>query len=902
MSEIVARLTAGLGDRYVIQRELGAGGMATVYLAHDVRHDRHVALKVLRPELSAILGGERFLAEIKTTANLQHPHILQLFDSGEADGTVFYVMPYIEGESLRDRLTREKQLPVDDALRIAREVADALEYAHQHRIVHRDIKPENILLHGGHAMVADFGIALAASRSEGGTRMTETGMSLGTPHYMSPEQAMGEREITARSDIYALGCVLYEMLTGEPPFTGPTPQAVVARVMTEQPRSLTLQRRTVPPHVDAAVQRALEKLPADRFASAAEFMTALAAAGGGTAGVYLPPGATQPDARAVPAPRLPLRARLRAVAASRAAPWTLAALAGLALAWNALRPPPERGVSQFLVALPESVAVRADHSNTSLALSPDGRRLVYTGRGPSGRRMLLLRELGQLEPRPLSGTEGAEGPFFSPDGQWVAFFADTKLKKVAIGGGPPLTIADAGSPRGGTWGADDRIVFSATTATPLLTVAASGGRVDTLTALLGDSGETSHRYPDFLPGGRAVVFTVQFGARYGVAAVSLTDGKRIMLLTEAIMARYVPTGHLLYASESGALIAVPFDAQRLQITGTPVSLLEALLIKTAAGTAEFAVSPSGTLTYLTGASVRGALALVDRRGTTRVLTELVGAATPRFSPDGRLVLLTSIEQRTTDVRIYEVARGTLTRISFEGNAIYPEWTRDGRRVAYSWQPLAGPVRDRDIFWARADGSGEGEPLFRAAGAQWEVAFAPGDTLMAVRQVEPASATGRDIFVVRVDSPQTVRPWVRTVFDERALAMSPDGRWLAYVSNESGRDEVYVRAFPQPSGRWQISSGGGTEPRWARSGREMYYRSGDSLVSVQIAAAGASLSVGARSVLFVRPFAANASTVNYDVHPGNQQFVMLAGGTAQPSLVVAVDWFDELRRRTAASPR
>src|SRR5512134_2614664 len=242
MTDATARLTAALSDRYRIERELGAGGMATVYLAHDVRHDRRVALKVLRPELSAILGSQRFLAEIKTTANLQHPHILSLFDSGEADGLVFYVMPYVEGESLRDRLRREHQLPVDDAVRIAREVADALQYAHGHGIVHRDIKPENILLHGGHAMVADFGIALAASRSDGGTRMTETGMSLGTPHYMSPEQAMGEREITPKADIYALGCVLYEMLAGEPPFTGPTAQAIVARVMTDLPRSIVAQR------------------------------------------------------------------------------------------------------------------------------------------------------------------------------------------------------------------------------------------------------------------------------------------------------------------------------------------------------------------------------------------------------------------------------------------------------------------------------------------------------------------------------------------------------------------------------------------------------------------------------------------------------------------------------------
>ncbi len=265
MTDIAERLRDALADRYLIERELGQGGMATVYLAQDVRHDRKVALKVLRAELAAILGGERFLHEIRTTANLQHPHILPLHDSGEADGIVYYVMPYVEGESLRDRLVRERQLPIEDAVRIAREVADALDYAHRKGVIHRDIKPENILLHDGRAQVADFGIALAVSTAGGGTRMTETGMSLGTPHYMSPEQAMGEREITARSDVYALGCVLYEMLVGEPPFNGPTAQAIVARVMTEQPRSLTIQRHTIPAHIEAAVRVALEKLPAERW-------------------------------------------------------------------------------------------------------------------------------------------------------------------------------------------------------------------------------------------------------------------------------------------------------------------------------------------------------------------------------------------------------------------------------------------------------------------------------------------------------------------------------------------------------------------------------------------------------------------------------------------------------------
>ena len=360
-----ARLAAALAAHYRLERELGAGGMATVYLAHDLKHDRRVAVKVLRPELAAVIGAERFLAEIKTTANLQHPHILGLLDSGDADGFLYYVMPYVEGESLRDRLNHEKQLPVDVATRIAGEVASALDYAHRHNVIHRDIKPENILLHDGSALVADFGIALAAHKA-GGTRMTETGMSLGTPHYMSPEQAMGEREITARSDVYALGCVLYEMLVGEPPFTGPTAQAIVAKVMTDDPRPLHTLRRTVPPAIEDAVLTALEKLPADRFATAAEFAAALA--GGG-----------------------PSRTTTR-VHAARHAPSRVPVLLTVALifaaalaAWGWLRPaPPAPPPSRLAIMAPGLGGSGGASLARQVALSPDGGTVFFLAVGADG--------------------------------------------------------------------------------------------------------------------------------------------------------------------------------------------------------------------------------------------------------------------------------------------------------------------------------------------------------------------------------------------------------------------------------------------------------------------------------------------------------------------------------------
>ncbi len=436
VSSALERLAAALADRYRIERELGAGGMATVYLAQDLKHDRRVAIKVLRPELAAVIGAERFLSEIRTTANLQHPHILPLFDSGVAvvghespvtspDPSVtrdsrltagsgpasylYYVMPFIEGESLRDRLTREQQLPVADAVRIASEIAGALDYAHRRQVIHRDIKPENILLHDGRALVADFGIALAASKA-GGTRMTETGMSLGTPTYMSPEQAMGEREITARSDVYALGCVTYEMLIGEPPFTGPSAQAIIAKVMTTEAASLTGQRRSIPSAVEDAVLTALEKLPADRFATAAEFATALngqmvGRTGGRTTTAIRPP--------------------VRPIALYGAL--VLLSLVAVALAASvySLRRSAVPGPAVYDASLPDSapMSFAVTSSNVSygeplrnLSISSAGDFAVYAARHRDSTE-LWYRSLRTGEVRPLGGTQGATAPRISPDGQ-----------------------------------------------------------------------------------------------------------------------------------------------------------------------------------------------------------------------------------------------------------------------------------------------------------------------------------------------------------------------------------------------------------------------------------------------------------------------------------------------------
>ena len=405
---MIDRLTTALADRYRLERELGAGGMATVYLAQDLKHDRHVAIKVLKPELAAVLGAERFVVEIKTTAALQHPHILPLFDSGTADGFLYYVMPYIKGETIREKLNRETQFGVEEAVRIAREVADALDYAHRHGVIHRDIKPENILLHDARPMVMDFGIALAVSAAAGG-RMTETGLSLGTPHYMSPEQATAEKEITPRSDIYSLASVLYEMLAGQPPHIGGAAQQVIMKIITDTPRPVNELRKNVPPNVVAALSKALEKLPADRFENAKAFSDALA---NPTFATTTGAGASMTRVSGVP----------------RRLFWATVAVALISSAgfvWSVRRPAAARELTRLSLAFPDSQQVTGD-GFFRLALSPDGRAIAYVGPGTSASSTRLwVRRLDQLRASPLAGTDGAMNPSFSPDGKHIAFVSGT---------------------------------------------------------------------------------------------------------------------------------------------------------------------------------------------------------------------------------------------------------------------------------------------------------------------------------------------------------------------------------------------------------------------------------------------------------------------------------------------
>ena len=880
VSDVIRELSTALADRYRVERELGAGGMATVYLAHDLRHDRDVAIKVLHSDLGAALGAERFLSEIRTTARLQHPHILPLLDSGDAGGLLYYVMPVVTGESLRARLERERQLPIADAVRLACEIASALDYAHRHGVIHRDIKPENVLLHDGQAQVADFGIALAV-QSAGTQRLTQTGLSLGTPGYMSPEQAMGEKTIDARSDIYALGAMTYEMLVGEPPFTGASVQAVVARLISEEPRSLAVQRRTIPEHVETAVMRALEKLPADRFASAAEFAAAL-------------------DARSTTTRPLASRAGSRRSQRTIAALSALTIVSSIAAGWGWMRPVPSPQVMRYRIIIDSVPAVR--EVSGELAISPDGATLVRSG-GPGG--VLLVRRRDELSFSPLAGTKDALGPFFSPDGARVGYYSNGALLAVLLAGGPPTVIADSlAVPESVTWASDGYLYRSMmTNGVEVLgrAEAQAGAPVQRFTTLDTAAGEIQHFHPDVLPGADAVLFQVAFrDGRRRIAIADVASGKHSMLM-EGVRARYSRSGHLLYTTADGKLWAVAFDAKRRATTGTAVQIGDRVPA-TVIGPIDFAISATGTLAYSTeDAGSRRELAWVARDGSRTLFDASWKGqlASPALSPDGTRVAVALTDGDRTDIWIKPVAGGLATRLTGEQHRtnLEPAWSPDGRWVSYVASPRGG--NSGDVWRQRADGSGRVERVTQSSRPFSEQSWTPGGALLV--RTTTGTAGAADILLLRSASDSQPVPLLASPRAEYSPIASPNGAWLAYVSNETGRYEVYVAPLANPgSGKWAVSTSGGSMPRWSHRGDEIFYMYLQSnLVSVRVTTTPA-FAVEGRRVLFhasdfLQP---SVSRRNYDVSRDDQRFLMVqrADGARSGQVVVVEHWPEEMRRR------
>jgi eukaryotic-like serine/threonine-protein kinase len=868
-----APLAASLAGRYTIDREIGRGGMATVFLARDVKHSRPVALKILNPELGAVLGVDRFLAEIRVTANLQHPNLLPLFDSGETDGTLFYVMPFVDGESLRDRLSREKQLPVAEAIHIATAVASALDYAHRHGVIHRDLKPENILLHEGQPLVADFGIALAVSNA-GGTRVTQTGISLGTPQYMSPEQGTGDRAIDGRTDVYSLGAVLYEMLTGDPPHLGGTAQAIISKVLTERPRPIRSARPAVPSHVDRSVLRALEKLPADRFATAQEFSEALA----GRA-LSLPETTTAETQAATP----PQRKRWVLRAGVGVAVVALAALAGIG--WiKALRrsPPP---TTRYALDIPERERFTMING-VPVVFSPDGRAVVYAGAGGPGTRQLYYRRLDELAAHALPGTEDSSTPFFSADGKTVAFSKGLTLYMVPIAGGTPRMIAN-GSFRSPSWTSDGTIYFG--TPRGLGRIRPGQQAPESLTEPDSTKSELGHGTPIVGPDGNTIIYWVRASARRAdhLALLKLDTKESRDIEGDAVNALGVLDGYLIFGRQDGTLNAIRYDPRTLRSLTDAVPVLEGVATRSTGGVAA-SISRDGSLVYVRGGAT-SQLVVTDESGN-----KLAGTTEPRefvmaaFSPDGKRIAVTAQQEGgLADVWIYDLSTSILSRLTSDAYAFGQaalSWTHDGTRVAFVKNPATV-----EVWWAMADGSRPPEKVATLPQPVRATTFAPDGQSAVVNTGAPLT----ELWRLPLGGDRKATPMYHSGFEELNPAISPDGKWIAYASNVTGRLQIYLRPFPGPGGAIQITATptSANNPQWMRDGR-LIFRIGDSLTVVTLTK-GPAPTVAQQRTLFAVPG-------NYTVSPDGKRFAFVRPTGGDQQVVVVLNWLNDLRAKLAAA--
>ncbi len=875
------RLGRHLQDRYEIVAEVGAGGMATVYLAEDLRHHRKVALKVLRPELSAVMGSERFLAEIRTTASLQHPNILPLFDSGEAGGLLFYVMPYVEGESLRQKLDREGELPIDEAIQIASEVAEALQAAHEQGVIHRDVKPANILLSRGRPLVADFGIALAVNAAGGG-RLTETGLSLGSPNYMSPEQASPERVPSRGSDIYSLGCVLYEMLVGEPPFTGTTARAVLGKVLTEEPMPPARYRRSVPPNVNAAVLRALEKRPADRFKEARAFAQALA----DPDFAHASPHSGDQD--------LSKKLRRHRMLMGILATLVVVSIGMAAWGWlNRFDSPVVRANLEWPAE--PTPAPASSQAALRFALSPDGTVIAFAGGGEA--TPLAIRRLDRLELRTIPGTEGARYPFFSPDGQFVAFFLKSgDLKVVPLEGGSSRTLVREGAriESRGDWGPDGMLYYGGTDGS-IWRVPFLGGAADRVSRLDSVRGDQAHQFVDVLSDGKGAIVSVWRGA-VASSAVGLLDfgTGEIQLLETASHAWFAPPRHLLFVTWDGAVRIAPLDLKKGSLEGPPALLLEGVWMNAFTGEGYLAFSESGTLLYRTGVAHGQQPVWVDLGGAT---TAVDAAWYDTFyslalSPDGKRLAVTLTRPDRQELWVKQLDEGPLTLLSSEGTINYrAKWTADGQSLTFISDRSGRPA----LWMIRADGSAPAELLVDDP-RTIDQGFLSRDGEWIVFRTGSAGFRTRDLYAVRNGTTEDRRTLVASDADEYSPALSPDGRWLAYVSEESGQQEVYVRPFPATgAAKWQISVGGGTGPLWAHGGGKLFYQTAVGGLMVADIEAEQGFIPGTPRMLFRDPsLRVYHWHPMFDLDPDDRRLLMIReAGAELGQLILVLNWFEEI---------
>jgi serine/threonine protein kinase/Tol biopolymer transport system component len=884
---------------YRIFEQIGAGGMGVVYRASDTQLGRDVALKVL-PEGFArdYERMARFKREAQLLATLNHPGIATIYGLEESGDVRAIAMELVDGPTLADCLY-SGPIPLEDALPIARQIAEALEAAHEKGIIHRDLKPANVkVTPGGKVKVLDFGLAKALVEASGAGNITgsptiseiasRAGVILGTAAYMSPEQARG-KPLDRRTDVWSFGCLLYEMLTGKNSFGGDTVSDTIARIIEREPDWHALPEQT-PQGVRQVLRRCLQKDPQRRLHDIADARLEIE------------------ETLASPLPGMPAAAP--PAPESRPVWWRSATLwisimigaAGIGFGIWTLRhtPPSAHGpLVRFSVTLPLNEQL-GGLDFPSVALSPTGTHLAYVANRGSLSRLFLHR-MDNLQDEPISGTEHALGPFFSPDGQWLGFFADGKLMKTSIGGGAPTVLCDAPIGFGAVWGTDNTITFAPTGGSGLMQVSAAGGTPREITKLNEEKGEFSHRWPDLLPGGKTLLFTVGATGSWDdaqIVAQSLDTGERHVLITGGTFPHYLPTGHLVYA-RGGSLMAVPFDITYPKVTGPAMVVLSKVWVSID-GAAQFGLSPLGHIVYVAGSPPgrEHTLVWVDR---SRVMEPLASPgrnySEPRLSPDGRRLAVT-ITQNSENIWIHDVPTGSFTQLTFEGNNSMPVWTLDGARIAFA-SNKAGAL---NLFWKQADGSGNDERLTTGGQSQAPYSWSPRSHSLVF--VEQSPTTGRDIWMLSIDRDLKSRAILQSPFNETGPALSPDGRWLAYVSDESGHNEVYViplMSAPGAQARRQVSTDGGTEPLWSREGSEIFYRVGNKMMACKTRTAP-DFQAGPPQLLFEGAYEKGRdSRPAYDVTADGRRFLMLRSDNSESAptrFEIVLEWFEELKRRVA----
>jgi len=906
-----------LGHFRVISK-LGEGGMGEVFRATDSRLNREVALKLLPEPLSTDRERmSRFHREAQVLASLSHPNIAGIHGLEESGGRTALVMELVEGDDLSVRLSRGP-IPLLEALRIAQQIAEALEAAHDKGVVHRDLKPANIkVTPDGQVKVLDFGLAKALDG--GGSSMLDAGASatlsvatragivMGTVAYMSPEQASGS-PVDKRSDIWSFGVVVFEMLAGRRLFEGETTSHTMADVLRADIDWTKLPSSTPAP-IRILLERCLERDRKRRLQAIGEARIQIED--------YLAQ-ASPSGSRTVALPIAPAPARTQT--APRRLPWVIAAVAIATLAGAVGWLLHVRGSEAGTLALRADVRITDTPLSTDLGsgfeLSPDASRLVYVA-GTTEVQQLYVRELNQLDgTRLVDATTGATSPyhpFFSPDGQWLGYVTSSEMRKLPVSGGTPLTLCKVSRSRGASWGPDGTIVFAPNPASGLFKVSAAGGQPEPLTTLDKSKKESTHRWPQVLPDGKAVIFTSHTQAtgdfdNATIEVLTLATGQRRVLLRGGSYARYIPSGHLVYVSKA-TLFAVPFDLGRLEVSGSPAPVVQNVFWNQTEGAAQFSYSRTGVLTYLRGGPevARYPIVWVDRKGgTTKLLDEPGAYANPRLSPDGKRLALTVLKDGNFDIWVHDLERGVPTRLTFDDASDSEQvWSPDGRYIAFS----SGRSKTDNIYRKRADGSGDEERLTTSDDPHWANAWAPDGQSLAVSQLR---GNGNfDVMTLTLADKQ-LTPLLTSSFRESDPAISPDGHWVAYASNEAGRAEIYVRPYPSGSGRWQVSDNGGAYPRWSGSGRELFYRVDGGLMVASIEADGESIRTGKPARLFTGPFrgglgglAISGNTfADYDVSADGQRFVMFPSteveSTNRGVVTFVTRWFDDLAKTFAST--